>query len=106
MRKSAQEATERNQQLEKDMQKQKQALDEQKRQIAEGETERKRLEAMKSTADDHMEELDRLRQAAEDHLAELDGLKVDIQQTYVSHCDTIFLCHFVLVCDQDAIRQT
>lgn len=79
MRKSAQEATERNQQLEKDMHKQKQALDEQKRQVAEDETERKRLEGMVSTADDHLEELDRLRQAAEDHLAELDGLKVHIQ---------------------------
>lgn len=76
LRQSAQEATERSQKLEKDLADQKAAVEEQKAQVAEGETERKRLEAMVAEANDHQEEFDRLRQGADSRAAELAAIQV------------------------------
>ena len=76
MKKAAQEASERNQQLEKEVLERQAALEEQKKRFADGEIERKRLEGMVQGANAQCENNDRLQKAAAERLELLDTIKV------------------------------
>lgn len=79
MRKTADGAAQRNQQLEKEKKEQQAALEEQKKRVADGETERKRLEGMVEGANAECENMDRVRTAAAERLELLNAVKVMLQ---------------------------